>query len=1121
MEIESLEKEAQHHISGFAEQWPSKMAFKEAFIGEIDGSSGVIHLTIEKKKSARYQHPECVNLSPLVGIPNLVELNVYGFKVCDPKVLTNFAFLEVLSLRSSNLCIHIFEERLDHLLELSIFDSMELKAISLTKFPSLKKFSIDNKEMKNLISISGKSKIESLEVSNSRLLNLGFAENFSNLQHFHLEGSQHLDLRPIKKLRNLKTIHLKNVTSDYWDSLGSNDKLVSIKISSGKIKDINFIKSLPNLKELCISGNKIEDIEVLGGLKGVLFPDLTRNPIKSMSPEVYAKCFSISSLTNLGIGEQIEIVRMMKNRVVKAQKYEDAARIRDLEKALINAEHVKLDVYKRAHQIFLRFCIDSHDLFSPPLKILYEGEDAILNYYRALEEDGAIPNDHSKVIVLGNSTAGKSSLIRFLVEDTYSPNESSTHGITYRVWHPFSSGPSNLEVANDVGVCFWDFGGQEFYHATHSLFFSDESLYLVLFEEATNFQGRSLTRIHLYENGEVVLREVELEHFDYRYWLDNIHYLASKKGQLIMLIQTKCDSQRWVEISDDCRAKFELSQKDHIFHISTKGAWENEPTQTMEFELFRQKLLAHVTERIQRFSNSKKWQEIKNNVQNAWNKENVLNYDVWIQRCQAIKPTIDDRDSENAVSQLDTLTQQLHNQGILLHFRGIKALRNKVFVNPEWLTDCIYRVLDYGVMRNEGRFDDSHLVDCAARIGLVTGEELNALLVHFGLVFEIIRTGKRYFIAPQYLPNTFNAETAMVVSAFEQTTRPIHCFTVSFPHFLPAHVFLRFLAHYGTQHLNYWYNRNELVFVKDGKTVFAKCIRDAPTRQISIAIQGGNEALTFELFQEVAKSFNGNDVSISLDGVTFELITDILNPKFEKVYRADYWFVWGDKKPTRKGLPSTSTKNSQLGCALFAFASDYTLAVNKELDHIRAAANQCDRLEATYLEHANLESLPDRVSKLKKDIVMFHFAGHAKGGKLYLQEGQELQQQRLLRILTAKGHRLAFVFLNACKTLGYALDLLNEGVKAVLVTSVDIQDEKAARFAAQFYSSFLIDGQTLKNAFDLGDAAGGESKVGEILPIILGRKKRLLSIDSAFVLVLQAHDTPILEQTLEQIVGEN
>jgi hypothetical protein len=48
--------------------------------------------------------------------------------------------------------------------------------------------------------------------------------------------------------------------------------------------------------------------------------------------------------------------------------------------------------------------------------------------------------------------------------------------------------PIGIKIPASCQIHLWDFGGQEYYHATHRLFMSNNILYLLIWETATNHQ---------------------------------------------------------------------------------------------------------------------------------------------------------------------------------------------------------------------------------------------------------------------------------------------------------------------------------------------------------------------------------------------------------------------------------------------------------------------------------------------------------------------------------------------------------------------------------------------------------------------------------------------------------
>ncbi len=100
------------------------------------------------------------------------------------------------------------------------------------------------------------------------------------------------------------------------------------------------------------------------------------------------------------------------------------------------------------------------------------------------------PLNEAKLLVVGYEAVGKTSLIRYLVENRpRNPSEPKTPGaaihekIETQTWSPAGS-PFTLNI--------WDFGGQEIMYGTHRFFLTERSLYLLVLENRRE-DDRSMT----------------------------------------------------------------------------------------------------------------------------------------------------------------------------------------------------------------------------------------------------------------------------------------------------------------------------------------------------------------------------------------------------------------------------------------------------------------------------------------------------------------------------------------------------------------------------------------------------------------------------------------------------
>lgn len=478
--------------------------------------------------------------------------------------------------------------------------------------------------------------------------------------------------------------------------------LESIILFSNKIKEIDFFKKFDNLNHLCLNNNKIHNIEVIYKLHKLRFLDIGHNQIDDIS--------QLNTLRN------IEFLDVRYNKI----KYFPP----DL-----------LDKLPHINRLYLM----GNPIENIPRSIFDKNTDVLQEvkaYFRSLKEDEAIPNDEVKLVWLGNATAGKSSIFRYLQDRQHKRGIGSTHGIENVLWSP---------TGKDFKVNVWDFGGQEFYHATHRLFLSQNAVNVVVFEEQTNESGELLTTIHLYKNNELVKENIPLEHFHFTYWLDSLQHWAGKPDAL--LVQNKLDCGQIVPIKEQEKNTYHITE-DHIFRLSIKSAHEGKKKFVRDFENFEEALLDVLERTKATYAFSKKQMEIKHRLREVGKTQYFFkNYQDYVDFCEAIRPNISE--VRDGTSMLNVFTDYAQQIGVLLYFPKVSE---KIFINHRWLIDTFYRILDYGVLQNKGEFvADERLTYICTEKGIST-EEAIKLMKAFELIFEVEKKGKTFFVAPQYLP---------------------------------------------------------------------------------------------------------------------------------------------------------------------------------------------------------------------------------------------------------------------------------------------------------------------------------------------------------------------------------
>lgn len=150
---------------------------------------------------------------------------------------------------------------------------------------------------------------------------------------------------------------------------------------------------------------------------------------------------------------------------------------------------------------------------------------------------------------------------------------------------------------------------------------------------------------------------------------------------------------------------------------------------------------------------------------------------------------------------------------------------------------------------------------------------------------------------------------------------------------------------------------------------------------------------------------------------------------------------------------------------------DYLDMINRERKNIFNALREYDDNELIQVrkqESTSVEDLFELFNLYRDQVAIFHYGGHANGTHLQLEtsEGESQLANALgLAQLMGQQEQLQLVFLNGCATSNQVELLLSAGVRAVIATSVPIDDMMAAEFAQQFYNT-LGEQATIKEAFE-------------------------------------------------------
>ncbi len=120
-------------------------------------------------------------------------------------------------------------------------------------------------------------------------------------------------------------------------------------------------------------------------------------------------------------------------------------------------------------QIRAGISLDKNPIATPSEETVKQGNKAILAYFDAMEKSDTekvgqekMLNNEVKLILIGNSTAGKSTLLHYLLDGEVKNELVSTHGMEQHIWKPEYRIEKNGKIIKDLKVRILDLGGQEY-----------------------------------------------------------------------------------------------------------------------------------------------------------------------------------------------------------------------------------------------------------------------------------------------------------------------------------------------------------------------------------------------------------------------------------------------------------------------------------------------------------------------------------------------------------------------------------------------------------------------------------------------------------------------------------
>ena len=526
------------------------------------------------------------------------------------------------------------------------------------------------------------SKLRALDISFTGLSQLpDFLEGLSTLRTLTLKGNQLGELGSL--LSNLPSLEVLDASQNRLASFPTHPnatKLRILRLSDNALGDtVDGLAELPQLCHLYINGNRLTGLPSnIGDLSQLEILDAADNQLLSL-PESIRR---LAKLTSLDLSNnQLEVLPEGLRQLSRLQRID-----------LVGNEKLGLPIeVLRPRQAGLSFATPSEIRFEPelfsttarlfttPLRtewleaafvssnyseqlvrglsesvsigdFTYPKASDVLEYYFRVRQ-GRKPLNEAKLILLGRGAVGKTSLVNRLVHDRFDGAQEKTEGIQITEW------TVTLSKSESVRLNIWDFGGQEIMHATHQFFLTQRSLYLLVL------------------NG----REGGIDS-DAEYWLKLIDSFGSDSPVIVVLNKIKKNpfavNQRF------------LAQK----YPAIRMFIETDCADGTGLEELREGI-KRVTDRLEHLRDSfpASWFSIKNELSTT--RKSYLTFEEYRRVCKQL--------GEGDPKAQELLASYLHSLGIALNYRDDPRLQDTHVLNPHWVTNGIYKILNSAILQKQ------------------------------------------------------------------------------------------------------------------------------------------------------------------------------------------------------------------------------------------------------------------------------------------------------------------------------------------------------------------------------------------------------------------------------------
>lgn len=715
--------------------------------------------------------------------------------------------------------------------------------------------------------IGGLRELKNLEVLDLSFCRFESMKEFSSMLNLHyLDLSDNLisSTEVYGVFRNLKTLKLANNKISEIKHFDGYTSLLEIDLSKNSINKIENIEFLKEVKSFKLSHNQITKIEGFNNKiqpESIEFLDLSWNKIEKIEgleklinlKILWLRNNNITAINGLDQNKLLEILDISENQILEIPKL---TYLKQLKKLSLRKNNIHTIVDKKDFNQLIFKLVNlkvkensfNNETWLPQEWLNEYGSDKTkilerLNEYLKSSESFYLEYEPpTKIILLGNSRAGKSTLALSLILEkipTLEEREETTHGLKIRSW----------KKANAI---IYDFGGQDYYHAVYNVFFTNQTQYVVIWNDISNINKKNDTDV-----------TDSYYHFDHRYWLGNINYFLADKDQTNTIALFNSFNRSHFYIGNDDIATYKVN---HFYPIAFPYPTDIEDN--IE-DLQRQIVAMAINKSLATLKNIKGYHKLEAELMNRV-AEKIEDYKAQttpLSRIDFFETfEVDKKNLKESSIDEDSLLSLLHHRGLIYRLKGKSFYDDKIWVNPESLNFAIHEKLSkVELVKTDGIIKQSE-------VATYFNDDILAIMMETQMIFKheygLSETEKVVeYILPQYLPlSDGSALYHLATSDMKQS------FTLKFRDFLPQGMMSRLICRFGLEPDKKYFYRYEMIFtiVSIDAKIKIKLDMKTMTIVVHVVLSKAQERLRSQVYQYLFASILGAYHRENIEHLNFE-----------------------------------------------------------------------------------------------------------------------------------------------------------------------------------------------------------------------------------------------------------